>query len=95
MNWVMEHMSDPDFSSPFTPPNAASGAAPEPVDEESMAMIISMGFTVNQAKKALKVSRARDMMNHLSLLILFLQCPQYNPVTKFPQWSVVLSKYQP
>ena len=55
MNWVMEHMGDDDFSSPFSLPNAAGAPAEEPVDEEHLGMIVSMGFTLNQAKKALKV----------------------------------------
>ena len=58
MNWVMEHMGDDDFSTPFVPPNASAplgSAASEPIDEENLAMILSMGFTTNQAKKALKV----------------------------------------
>ena len=58
MNWVMEHMGDADFSDPFTPPNAG-GSTAEPVNEESVAMILSMGFTANQAKKALKVGANR------------------------------------
>ena len=56
MNWVMEHMGDPDFSDPFSPPNASGAPAEEPVNEEHLGMIISMGFTLNQAKKALKVN---------------------------------------
>jgi ubiquitin carboxyl-terminal hydrolase 5/13 len=53
MNWVMEHMGDEDFA---TPPVLPSGEAPvQPVNEEHLAMIISMGFTMDQAKKALKV----------------------------------------
>ena len=55
MNWVMEHMGDPDFSDPFVTPNSSGAPAEEPVNEEHLGMIISMGFTINQAKKALKV----------------------------------------
>ena len=55
MNWVMEHMGDPDFSDPFVTPNSSGVPAEEPVNEEHLGMIISMGFTINQAKKALKV----------------------------------------
>lgn len=63
MNWVMEHMGDEDFA---TPPVLPSGEAPvQPVNEEHLAMIISMGFTMDQAKKALKatsnnIERAMD-----------------------------------
>ena len=54
MNWVFEHMGDPDFASPM--PSAAGPAVEEEdVDDEHLGMIISMGFTPNQAKKALKV----------------------------------------
>ena len=59
MNWVMEHMGDADFSDPFVPPNSASKPAEEPINEEHIGMIISMGFTINQAKKALKVNNIR------------------------------------
>jgi len=57
MNWVMEHMGDDDFSSPFSVPNASGAPAEDPVDEEHLGMIVSMGFTLNQAKKALKVTK--------------------------------------
>jgi len=57
MNWVMEHMGDPDFSDPFVTPNSSGVPAEEPVNEEHLGMIISMGFTINQAKKALKVTK--------------------------------------
>jgi ubiquitin carboxyl-terminal hydrolase 5/13 len=66
MNWVMEHMGDPDFNDPFEVPGnkASSGAAFTPNDD-ALAMIMSMGFNKDQATKALKatdnnVERAAD-----------------------------------
>jgi ubiquitin carboxyl-terminal hydrolase 5/13 len=56
MAWVMEHMDDPDFSSPFPPPAAASAAAAVVVaiSEENVAMVMSMGFGLEQAQAALR-----------------------------------------
>lgn len=53
MNWVLEHMGDADFNSPLILPGSQDSKA---VDEESLAMIISMGFTEAQAIKALKAT---------------------------------------
>ncbi|KAL4221190.1 Ubiquitin carboxyl-terminal hydrolase 5 [Mactra antiquata] len=55
MNWVMEHMGDPDFGAPFEVPGAKKSSSFTP-NEEAMAMIMSMGFTPDQAKKALKAT---------------------------------------
>uniref|UniRef100_A0A182QI34 Ubiquitin carboxyl-terminal hydrolase n=1 Tax=Anopheles farauti TaxID=69004 RepID=A0A182QI34_9DIPT len=62
--WIMEHIADADFASPFVPPGtggksgAGAGAAaaaaafvPDPVGLE---MLMGMGFTDRQATKALK-----------------------------------------
>jgi ubiquitin carboxyl-terminal hydrolase 5/13 len=55
MAWVMEHMDDPDFSSPFPPPAAASAAAAVvAISEENVAMVMSMGFGLEQAQAALR-----------------------------------------
>lgn len=58
MNWVMEHMADNDFASPFVPPGVAKKAdnsKPSFVpNEDGLAMIMSMGFSREQATKALK-----------------------------------------
>lgn len=57
MNWVMEHMEDPDFADPFVMPGTkkTSSAKFEP-NEEALMMIMSMGFTREQATKALKAT---------------------------------------
>ncbi|GFO16131.1 ubiquitinyl hydrolase 1 [Plakobranchus ocellatus] len=67
MNWVMEHMDDPDFASPFDPPQSGGGAggggggasgpkaAFEP-NPEGLGMLMSMGFSLEQATKALKAT---------------------------------------
>jgi ubiquitin carboxyl-terminal hydrolase 5/13 len=58
MAWVMEHMDDPDFSTPFPPPPAAGSAAASnavvAISEENVAMVMSMGFGLEQAQAALR-----------------------------------------
>lgn len=58
MNWVFEHMSDPDFNDPpkqaAAPVVAATNNNQAPVDEESVAMLMSMGFDRSKAEKALR-----------------------------------------
>jgi ubiquitin carboxyl-terminal hydrolase 5/13 len=57
MEWVMAHMEDPDFTVPFEPPGAKKAAGGEAAfSEEQIMMITSMGFTEQQAKKALKAT---------------------------------------
>ena len=55
MAWVMEHMGDADFNDPFQPAAAATkkpkGPAP---DEEAIAMVMSMGFSRDQAEMGLR-----------------------------------------
>jgi len=58
MNWVMTHMDDPDFASPLVLPGS-SGAGNTPTEslcEEHLATIISMGFSRDQATKALRAT---------------------------------------
>jgi len=55
MGWVMDHMGDPDFSSPFTPGGGNAGGAKKcTADEEVIAMVMSMGFERGQAEMALR-----------------------------------------
>ncbi|XP_064598849.1 ubiquitin carboxyl-terminal hydrolase 5-like [Liolophura sinensis] len=63
MNWVMEHMGDPDFEVPLQLPKKSKDSFSP--NEEAVAMIVSMGFTIEQASMALKatdnnVERAAD-----------------------------------
>lgn len=65
MNWVMEHMEDPDFNSPFVPPGSKPKSGSFVPSEEGVAMVMAMGFSRDQAVKALKntdnnVERAVD-----------------------------------
>ncbi|XP_041377545.1 LOW QUALITY PROTEIN: ubiquitin carboxyl-terminal hydrolase 5-like [Gigantopelta aegis] len=66
LNWIMEHMGDPDFSDPFVLPSGTkSGEANFQPNEEALLNIMSMGFNKDQATKALKstnnnVERAVD-----------------------------------
>ncbi|KAM9805526.1 ubiquitin carboxyl-terminal hydrolase 5 isoform X3 [Syngnathus typhle] len=58
MNWVMGHMDDPDFSAPLVLPGCSGGTTPtmESVSEEHLATIVSMGFSREQATKALRAT---------------------------------------
>lgn len=57
MNWVMEHMEDADFAEPFVMPGAKKSSSSTFIpNEEALMMIISMGFTKEQATKALKAT---------------------------------------
>lgn len=61
MEWVLSHMEDANFNDPLSEPSQASttGAAEAPptaADPEAVMMLVSMGFTDQQAAAALKVS---------------------------------------
>uniref|UniRef100_A0A671YLC1 Ubiquitin carboxyl-terminal hydrolase n=1 Tax=Sparus aurata TaxID=8175 RepID=A0A671YLC1_SPAAU len=59
MNWIMSHMDDPDFSAPLVLPGCSSGAGTTPTEslsEEHLATIVSMGFSRDQATKALRAT---------------------------------------
>ncbi|XP_077509583.1 ubiquitin specific protease 5 isoform X1 [Amblyomma americanum] len=49
-NWAMEHIADPDYAAPFVQPGAFQA------DAEAVAAIESMGFSRDQAMKALKAT---------------------------------------
>jgi len=56
MEWLFGHMEDPDIDAPLDLGGASGGAAAsgsEP-SEEQIAMLVSMGFTHSQARKALR-----------------------------------------
>ncbi|XP_029835830.1 ubiquitin carboxyl-terminal hydrolase 5 isoform X1 [Ixodes scapularis] len=54
--WVMEHIEDPDFGDPFMPPNAAKSETSFKPDPAALSMVMSMGFSHDQAVKALKAT---------------------------------------
>ncbi|XP_022612308.1 ubiquitin carboxyl-terminal hydrolase 5 isoform X1 [Seriola dumerili] len=57
MNWIMGHMDDPDFSAPLVLPGCSSVTTPtESLSEEHLATIVSMGFSRDQATKALRAT---------------------------------------
>ncbi|XP_060519311.1 ubiquitin carboxyl-terminal hydrolase 5 [Cylas formicarius] len=63
--WIMEHITDSDFSDPFVPPGTETGPSSFTPNPEALETIVSMGFTGDQAAKALKatdnnVERAMD-----------------------------------
>jgi ubiquitin carboxyl-terminal hydrolase 5/13 len=53
MNWVLEHMGDPDFNDPPAT-NVANNSISDNVDSEAILLLSSMGFTSDQARCALK-----------------------------------------
>uniref|UniRef100_A0A1A7WZW5 Ubiquitin carboxyl-terminal hydrolase n=1 Tax=Iconisemion striatum TaxID=60296 RepID=A0A1A7WZW5_9TELE len=59
MNWIMSHMDDPDFSAPLVLPGSSTGPGTTPTEslsEEHLATIVSMGFSRDQATKALRAT---------------------------------------
>ncbi|CAK9781692.1 ubiquitinyl hydrolase [Cutaneotrichosporon oleaginosum] len=52
MNWLFEHMEDPDIDTPIKPAGTAA-SGPEP-SAEQISMLSEMGFTPAQARKALR-----------------------------------------
>lgn len=52
--WIMEHIADSDFSDPFVPPGTEN--VPAPLCPEAVPMITGMGFTEEQALKALRAT---------------------------------------
>jgi len=69
MNWVMEHMGDPDFAAQFVPPGgvpaASAGSGSFVPNEEGLAVIMSMGFGEQQAIRAL-----RETVSQLGCLVI-------------------------
>ncbi|KAL1916406.1 uncharacterized protein VTP21DRAFT_5597 [Calcarisporiella thermophila] len=51
MNWLLEHMEDPDIDAPIDTGKATSA---KPVSEQDVAQLCDMGFTGGQAKRALR-----------------------------------------
>uniref|UniRef100_A0A8C1LV51 Ubiquitin carboxyl-terminal hydrolase n=1 Tax=Cyprinus carpio TaxID=7962 RepID=A0A8C1LV51_CYPCA len=59
MNWVMGHMEDPDFSAPLVLPGSSSAPGTTPTEslpEEHLVTIVSMGFSRDQATRALRAT---------------------------------------
>jgi ubiquitin carboxyl-terminal hydrolase 5/13 len=56
--WLLAHMDDADFSADYKPAPAAASAsasaAPAPVSEESLALLIDMGFARDLSQRALR-----------------------------------------
>ncbi|XP_054477564.1 ubiquitin carboxyl-terminal hydrolase 5 [Anoplopoma fimbria] len=59
MDWIMSHKDDPDFAAPLVLPGCSSGPGTTPtesISEEHLATIVSMGFSRDQATKALRAT---------------------------------------
>mmetsp|Transcript_23484 Transcript_23484/g.30695 ORF Transcript_23484/g.30695 Transcript_23484/m.30695 type:complete len:861 (-) Transcript_23484:288-2870(-) len=75
MNWVLEHMGDPDFNDPPAPPQSSSSGSTEFAANPELVMTLSsMGFTEQQVTAALKATdnngeRAADwLFSHMDNL---------------------------
>ncbi|CAG5125346.1 unnamed protein product [Candidula unifasciata] len=58
-NWLMEHIDDSDFAAPFKPPQTREAQSPKAAFEPNqagLALLMSIGFTSDQALKALKAT---------------------------------------
>lgn len=84
MEWVLSHMEDANFNDPIAEPSqtapqasttGAAEAPPTAADPESVMMLVSMGFTDQQAAAALKVKLHAVMLGCHSLA-LTTQCLQ-------------------
>lgn len=57
LNWIMEHMNDPDYAAPFVLPTNMEKDSDEFIpNPEAMSTIAAMGFTEEQAMRALKAT---------------------------------------
>ena len=73
MNWMMEHMEDPDLNTPFVNPSSkpsSGGSASFVPDPEAMSMLMAMSFSEAQAKKALKNTQVRILFPLLTTIQL-------------------------
>ncbi|KAM4568945.1 ubiquitin carboxyl-terminal hydrolase 5-like [Fundulus diaphanus] len=69
MNWIMSHMDDPDFSAPLVLPGSSSGPGTTPTEslsEEHLATIVSMGFSRDQATKALRATNTNCLLSSVT-----------------------------
>lgn len=86
MDWVLQHMEDPDFNDPLPDPAAApaaqassapaAGAASAAANPESVAMLTSFGFNDVQASAALQVRCSHfplQAFSHLGLSLCSYQ----------------------
>ncbi|XP_055713193.1 ubiquitin carboxyl-terminal hydrolase 5 [Phlebotomus papatasi] len=72
--WIMEHITDADFSDPFVPPGTDVSKSAFVADANGLQMLMGMGFNERQATKALRetgnnIERAADwIFSHQSEL---------------------------
>lgn len=59
MNWMFEHMEDPDIDDPL--PATSSNTASAGPSEDQISTLQEMGFSAQQAKKALHETVSTDM----------------------------------
>ena len=69
MNWILEHMEDPDFNDAPTLPSSSSSSSASSlhINHEAIDMLVSMGYSEDQTKAALiatdqDIERAADWL---------------------------------
>jgi len=82
MNWLFMHLEDFDINDPLPPPTTASqggqgGDAPS-VDNEVVEMIVSAGFTKNQAERASFNNKGANAEVAMNWLFMHLDDPDIN-----------------
>ena len=78
MNWVLEHMCDPDFDAPLEPLGSTNKKSME-YDMEAVSMLMSFGgFSENRVKKAL-----RETDGNSERLIMFISLYAHNILITF------------
>uniref|UniRef100_A0A672LZK8 Ubiquitin carboxyl-terminal hydrolase n=1 Tax=Sinocyclocheilus grahami TaxID=75366 RepID=A0A672LZK8_SINGR len=89
MNWVMGHMEDPDFSAPLVLPGSSSAPGTTPTEslpEEHLATIVSMGFSRDQATRALRATS----MSFFSFSISLYHCSYAALIQQYHFFSILM-----
>lgn len=87
--WIMEHIGDSDFNDPFVPPGTNAKASAFVANPAGLEMLQSMGFTVQQATKALKetdnnIERAADWIFSHQMEIDAIEIGDFSSVGQEP-----------
>ncbi|XP_064119478.1 ubiquitin carboxyl-terminal hydrolase 5-like [Macrobrachium nipponense] len=102
MNWIMEHMGDPDFGEPLVLESKSTGSSDFTPNEEGLKMLMSMGFNKEQASLALKetsnnLERAADWIfshQHELDALLAAQAGAFVPPPQKPNYTDGTPKYE-
>jgi ubiquitin carboxyl-terminal hydrolase 5/13 len=56
MNWLLEHMDDPDIDDPIVASESTEASSAAPVNETDVETLVSFGFQAEMARKALRAT---------------------------------------